>query len=347
MKLILFADLHARNWMAFKKELATGRNSRLENCLEIIRQIAKLSKDTDARAVLFLGDVFHTRFQIDVDVYDAVYKEISEASKVCPWYLLRGNHDTFDTEGKVHSLVSMGNGRITVLDQVYAFKIDDTNVFAIPWYADEEYIRGILQHDGCSGDILLLHAALKEGTVGKGNYRTDAPLSVSDLPVGSFKRIFLGDFHKHQELVPDKVMYLGSPLQHTFGEANEDKWLFIYDTDTDTIEKRLTESPRFYEIGSIAEFESKVNVNDIDPEYDFIRVLYTFVEQEKVQELVSEFPDVMFERTSALPTERTEDSGVLNDDDVLVAKYVSENEQEDTDNSILVDYGLEILGRVT
>jgi DNA repair exonuclease SbcCD nuclease subunit len=47
-----------------------------------------------------------------------------------------------------------------------------------------------------------------------------------------YDRVFLGHYHAAQEL-NDKVEYVGSPLQLSFGEMSQDKHIVVYDFDTD------------------------------------------------------------------------------------------------------------------
>jgi DNA repair exonuclease SbcCD nuclease subunit len=346
MKLVLFSDLHAHNHAQFSRPLENGRQSRLQHALDVLQQVSDIAQQQQAQAVLFLGDLFHSRFYLDVDVLSGVAYALGDLSNVCPLYLLRGNHDTFDTLGLVHSL-NFGGPNLTVIDKPSRWTIqqmmDEVQVFAIPWLSDANTVRKLLS-DCASGDLLLMHAAMREGTVGPSDRKVDAELGLNDIPLDRFKWVFLGDYHNHQELVPNKVMYCGSPLQQNFGERDCEKYILVLDTDTGRIEKIPTKAPKFYQFDSAQSFNDAVNSGVANPNYDFIKVEYTTPETEAIEPLVTEFESVKFERRkeSNLTAERCS-ARVLREDPALVNEYVKNAEG---DKELLADYGLSILEHV-
>lgn len=352
MKLVLFSDLHAHNFVPYSQQLANGRNSRLQNALDVIAQVRDVAAENNAHAIMFLGDLFHARFRLDVDVLSCVVDELRKVAKEYPLYVLRGNHDTFDTLGQVHSL-AFESKNVCVIDQPTLFSVSDppfhsnvwqelVAIYALPWLESAEAIRAILKSDKCCGDILLMHCGLAEGTVGPSDKKVDAKLSVSDLPLDKFKWVFLGDYHKHQELVPNKVMYCGSPLQLNFGERNEKKYILVLDTGTGNIAKVETKAPKFYEFESVKDFETAVNSGKVKPDYDHVRVLYPATEAGSVTQLTQDFGDVKFERQTQEFTQARGTSDILSNDSLLIRDYV-DTIPDMQDREMVCSYGLDVL----
>ncbi len=338
MKLVLFSDLHAHNHSDFSKPLPNGRGSRLQDALDVMSQAGTVATKVGASAILFLGDLFHSRFNIDADVLFGVSEQLNKLAEQVPVYCLRGNHDTFDNRGLVHSLVFAGEN-LEILDLPISLMIGDARVTAIPWMEDTNEIKRLLQ-SGPAGDLLIMHAALKEGKLGPSDHKIDAKLGVGDLPLDKFKWVFLGDYHKHQELVPNRVMYCGSPLQLTFGERGEDKFILVLDTVTGEIQKIPTDAPRFFKFSSAKEFDDAVNSGIVRPDKDFIKVEYQTEEAPSVETLVTEFESVKFERQKTVNTQSRCGAHVLSDDVALVSEHLR---NAPGDIKALADYGLEIL----
>lgn len=342
MKIVLFSDLHSHNFAPYSRQLPNGRNSRLQDSLNIIEQVENIAIEKKAGLVVFLGDLFHSRFKIEVDVLSSVAEYIQRLADVVNIVVLRGNHDTFDTVGDVHSLVFSGD-RIWVVDKPRALGMDGVRLFALPWMESAEDVRNVLKE--AEGDILLMHCGLAEGTVGPTDRKVDAHLSVGDLPLDRFKWVFLGDYHKHQELVPGRVMYCGSPLQLTFGERDETKYILVLDTDTGQVEKIETKAPRFFEFLSIKEFEDAVNTGKVVPDYDHVRVLYATEEAGAVEKLTKECEAVQFERQVKEVTQARCGSEILSHDFLLVAEHVR-TIPDVKDQPLLCSYGLDVLEEV-
>lgn len=218
-KLLFFSDLHLANWPQFSKtDPDTGLNSRLVDQLTVLAQLKDIAEREHVDAILFLGDLFHSRTKIDVDVLWAAHESLYQLSRAAPeFYILVGNHDQSTKDGSIHSLDGF---------RYFANVIDEPKVLTVageltvafhPFTTDFNAFRAYAKE--VKADIFCCHQGLTEALVGAYELPIKADVSVEDLPYKSCRYVFLGHYHKHQ-WVRENVAYIGSPLQLEIGRAH-------------------------------------------------------------------------------------------------------------------------------
>jgi len=236
MKAIIWSDLHAHQ---HKKSQA-----RLEDCIEVLEWVFLTAKKQNIDVILFCGDLFHDRAKIDILTYQRVFETFQEhmAGPSRPnVYLLLGNHDLFFFEKKnissVYPLSSIDG--ITIISKPSVVDIQGHQVGFLPYthdpIADLDKVRIKSKKKVLCGHIAV-HGALFNlvyGTTSDVQIEGDSGmLLVTPDIFNEYDRVFLGHYHAAQEL-NDKVEYVGSPLQLSFGEMSQDKHIVVYDFDTD------------------------------------------------------------------------------------------------------------------
>lgn len=232
--ILLFSDLHIH---PHKKSL-----DRLEDCLRIIPWVFDTARKNNVKNIIFGGDFFHDRHKIDIYTYQKSFdalKQNIENTGINLWLLL-GNHDLWFYENSdissVHPFSSI-NG-VNVISKPTRIKIDEINWDFLPF--TQNPINSLKILDGFPGEkeCLIGHIALNQAKMHKGMYASDIVIEHegdvvfvdSDIFL-EYENVFLGHFHSEQK-VSEKVEYIGSPLQLSFGEAFENKHLIIFDTKT-------------------------------------------------------------------------------------------------------------------
>ena len=120
-----------------------------------------------------------------------------------------------------------------------------------------------------------------------------------------WSRVFLGHYHAHQFLDrAGRICYLGSPLQLSFHEAGQSKFIFVFDTETDSLQPICNEHSPQHHVVTYEDLE-KMEVgenyyriitmhNNIDSIEKTAEILgdsareYTFLEKKENQTPVSE-----------------------------------------------------------
>jgi DNA repair exonuclease SbcCD nuclease subunit len=161
----------------------------------------------------------------------------------------------------------------------------------------------------------------------------------------NWDRVFLGHYHAAQKL-DDKVEYVGSPLQLSFGEAFQKKHLVILDTEGLSCEYVEND---FSPVHLILK-EDELDGHDL--EGNFVRV---------------EVDDIVGKQASDMRQRLVEESGVssleikqsprreehiikdakaiLHDEEQMLEKYVEQVGPSDLDRELLIKIGSEICGR--
>jgi len=246
MKIAIFSDLHVHAYKEFARVLENGRNSRLEHTLKVFRRIRRYCKEHDIKYVLFGGDLFHKKHTLPVSTYQAVYEELLKFSEdKLTLVLLVGNHDQATVDGRIHALKSFGAiPRVVVADTVTEVTFDSFSVWCVPYMEDHQAFVAGMQEGERSNRILLAHGAINGAKTGPVEYQPEHPVSVDDVPMAYDFRFF-GHYHKRQKMA-NRCWYIGSPLQHSRGEANDgEKGFLVYDTATKKFRVETLRFPEF------------------------------------------------------------------------------------------------------
>lgn len=278
MKLAIFSDLHVHAYKDFSRTLPSGRNSRLQMTLDVFDTLRRQCKVQNIRHVLFGGDLFHKKGVLSVGIYQAVFEELQKYERdQIELVLVVGNHDQATLDGKTHAVKSFGAlSRVTVVDEPKRVTFNDasteTNIWCVPYMEDVKEFKQALQ--GGKGrytpDILLAHGAINGAVSGPVEYRPPEELEVSDIPTDYGFRFF-GHYHRRQKMA-ERCWYIGSPMQHTRGEAGElEKGYLIYDTETRKFRNVPLGMPEFMTLRTHASAPEEVEAakgNFVDIEFD-------------------------------------------------------------------------------
>lgn len=270
MKVALFSDLHLHPFKDFSTLLPNGRNSRLQNGLDVMRKIREYCVEHKIRTVLFGGDLFHQKHVLPVGLYQAAYREISKFKRDgIEGIFVVGNHDQSSADGSVHAITALSSvvHVVSKPEMVLLSAKTHETVWCVPYMEDhKEFKRALKNH----ATLLLAHGAINGAVTGPVEFQPEHPLRIKDVPT-SYGFRFFGHYHKRQKMA-EQCWYIGSPLQHVRGEMNEhDKGFLVYDTET----KKCTNVPlgfpefRSYASNQIERLEKvAVKGNFVDVEVD-------------------------------------------------------------------------------
>jgi len=231
-KALLFSDLHIHSHK--------DRTERLRNCIDTLRWVFRQAAENQCEYVFFLGDLFHEREKIDVLNYLRTFECFLENEGDFQVYLLVGNHDTYHKERwDVNSVRPLSAIRwVEVIQCPLSIHLGGRKIDWLPHTENPMKALDEFKEQGV-GDILLGHLAV-HGAIANLFYGTrsdviveyDNDLVFLDAQVfDPWTRTFLGHYHGAQKL-GEKVEYVGSPLQLSFGEAFQEKHVIVLDLET-------------------------------------------------------------------------------------------------------------------
>jgi DNA repair exonuclease SbcCD nuclease subunit len=267
VKILLLSDIHAHNFQDFAKP-GFGMNSRLNYTLEAVTAALQYAVDNKITTVFVLGDIFHSHSKLDVDVIHHTYDAFADFAQDVDFTFLVGNHDQSANDGSVHS-VSIFKELGRVVEHPTWFCVGDQKVFAMPYMRDTEQWKSHVKwqdEQDVNYDIFLFHQGLNEGQIGAFNISLKGNIGLGDLPDTKFR--FGGHYHKHQKL-DDRTWYVGSPIQHNFGERDETKGFVVLDTDDGTVTQVPLDSPRFFQFNSVEDFKR----SGVNEQYHYVKIV--------------------------------------------------------------------------
>lgn len=229
-------------------------------------------------------------------------------------YVIIGNHDYFNLDCDAHALEALKLlPNVTIVDKPTTIA---NGIVAIPYYHDQEKLRQALVSIPSQDETTLFaHLEVTQFDFGNGHICTKG-LSIEAL-VG-FKQVISGHFHKFQE--SGNLTYLGTPFSHSFGEANQVKYIGMYDAEKDQLRKAETPFPRHISIEQNCDDPKTVYTNLSNlTKSDLYRIILT-----GEQANIDQFPKHSFEDYNIKWVSRPSD---FSDNDVTI-EDTSSNESQ-------------------
>lgn len=129
-KTLVFTDCHLG--------LRNGSVSRLKIVVMVFKQIMREVRAKGISQVIFVGDAFHDRKSIDVNVLNVGNKLFTKLAEMCDVYMVVGNHDCFYKTNTTVSSINIfdNNPRIHVVSTMEEFTINGQTALFVPWLGD-------------------------------------------------------------------------------------------------------------------------------------------------------------------------------------------------------------------
>ena len=289
-ELLVFSDHHAHPFSYGSSEvLYKGllSNSRLVAACGVIDQMREYANKRKIKTLIFGGDLFHTREAVPTDAYNLTLANLAKLCKGRTAYLMVGNHDCFDREGKIHSLegiklwhgfgdiniVDWSEGHCSLFETVKGMRGDFYTMAFVPYTENRQLaIDTIKAHATRKEDgpkLLIAHLGMQGAKVGSDYVLvSDGDIGVDDVPYTDFTGCLFGHFHEHQQLFSNG-WYIGATHHHNWGDVNTKRGFLHVRVYMDHIDFDFVESdaPRFMAVRE-ADLETTVI-----REKDFVKVL--------------------------------------------------------------------------
>jgi hypothetical protein len=217
-KILIIGDLH-------------GKKYTLDKCRLVLEKCKKLAENTDS--TVFLGDLNDTKANIRAEIQNLFLEQLSDWPNIVN--ILVGNHDYCNSiECKDHSLEAL-----KLLDNVLIVDSmthdTESSIIAIPYLPEDRFLKLSLPE----ADYCFIH----QDVLGA-KYQNQEAIQTKITPelFKKYKRVFAGHIHMKQQI--DNITYVGAPYTESFGEADQEKTVIIYDTIKDKIKEIDLELPK-------------------------------------------------------------------------------------------------------
>lgn len=221
MRAILFSDIH----LGLSKDSASFHKTTID--------VAEwIKEEAEARGIDTLicgGDVFHNRKAVTLSTLEAAYKffKILEDFKI---KIITGNHDCFYLDkSDINSICLLKSWEnIEIYDEPHYENMGGKRVGFIPWGTEVKDMKKC--------DVMFGHYEITGFQMGPAMFCKHG-MNATELLKKS-PMVFSGHFHKPQvnDYKKGKIVYMGSPFQHNWGEANQDKYIYEFDFGSEDLE---------------------------------------------------------------------------------------------------------------
>lgn len=238
----LIADIHH----GLKSDATIFHDQHKELCSWIVKEFSAKG----VTKIIVLGDWFHNRSEINVKTLIEAYNNVKSLASLFKVYLLVGNHDSYQKNSidisSIYIFESIKN--IEIIKQPTTIELNGLHCLLVPWIVDyENFITQIKNGKFGNVDVMFGHFEFQGGQMSGSRFK----LKIGDDPKEITKyvshKIFSGHYHLHDWL-NEKIVYIGSPMQSNFGEAEDDKFIWIIDQHWNEEKIQNTFSPKFEKI---------------------------------------------------------------------------------------------------
>lgn len=260
MRIVCVGDLHAR-----------------PDNLDLVEKAIRFAWEQSPDVVVLLGDLLDTKELIRGRCL-LRYQEILGAAP-CPHIVIPGNHDRFSAQpNDDHALSLLRSKKVRVVDGPAVLDVDGIKLGFLPYNPPNQTRLDLSRLREQNPDpirAIFAHADLSGFDYGNGHICEEGMTTqeVEGWLKGWCPRFISGHFHRHQENGP--ILYVGTPFSHDFGEANQAKFLTVYDTEQDRFQHVETPFRRHRTLKIDAQDSSVVQTLLSERPTDLLRVVLT------------------------------------------------------------------------
>ena len=205
----------------------------LSRIVDTSQWITDAFRRAEVTQIFCLGDVINTREHVNVQALSATASFFDELSTIAPVHIILGNHDmNLKHSSRVSSLDFFSSegfrGSCFLYRNPVTVEVEGIKCYMVPWsenhslvverfveLSPEEKARYVL-----FGHLAVSGAIQQPSMPVTSRYRTHSGV-LKGRHLFDFRGSYLGHFHHHQEIIPDKVWYIGAPMQHHFGDKSD------------------------------------------------------------------------------------------------------------------------------
>lgn len=221
MKLIITSDIHF------------GVPGKLQHSVWAAKVIREYAAKNGIEVVLILGDLYHDRHSIEIQVMNDSFEFFDDLDKNYnqQWVVFPGNHDMFlKNSWKINSVKPLDR-LLTIVEDIKCMNVGGQKFWIVPFIHYESVFMdavAAIEKEATEDDILLTHIGVRGASLNECFLLKN--WSTVDFSNTKFKRIYTGHFHCYQH-VGAKTWYPGSPIPFRFEEGLVDHGFLVYDTE--------------------------------------------------------------------------------------------------------------------
>lgn len=230
---------------------------------KVLSSTIKIINNSNIAFIVVLGDTLDNHEKIDMKCFIRMENFIDELSKLKMTYILIGNHDrinnkVFMTTEHVFGPFKRWNNVHIVDDHCHVIEWKNMKVCFVPYVPNGRFMEALAFSNINLNEINLVfsHSEFANCSINK------ISGSKCDEWLPHFPLNIAGHIHSFEHS-SDNLIYVGTPFQHSFGENDKNKGIFIINEDLNlelrelNIPKKVTQRIDYTEINNV-----KINKNE-------------------------------------------------------------------------------------
>ena len=246
-KVLIFTDQHLG--------LKGNSEQRLKIVIKVFKEVIQYAKKNNIQHIISMGDLFHSRASLDVNVMNIGYKLISGLAKHCKVWLIVGNHDQYlKNTAEINSInIFQDIPNVTLVSACKEIDINGKETLLVPWLGD------VTAYDKESFDLLCGHFDISSKFImqtfveSNKNVIGDEPQKEVANIVDIVKQngsIFSGHIHTRKEMTVSgrNLVFVGSPYQQTLADIGLKCGFYILDENCNYKFHEIADVPKHIEL---------------------------------------------------------------------------------------------------
>jgi calcineurin-like phosphoesterase family protein len=186
---------------------------------------------TEGDIIIHLGDLFENRNVIPIDSLDLGMDVVEQISKIAPFHILVGNHDSFHkSSSKINTLRAFRHiPNVFVYDSCTEIEFEHKKLLMMPYIEKKsEQIQLIIENKHC--DYLFCHSDLNGAKMHLTSVAHKNPDKIDVEEFKSFNKVYSGHIHildRHKNFT-----FVGNTFQMDRNDFGNQKGVFALDVNT-------------------------------------------------------------------------------------------------------------------
>lgn len=205
------------------------KTSNVSECKALIERVCRAVDKLKPDFVVCLGDLLDTHETYHETPFNLAIDFMAKLSDRCMTFLLVGNHDycnasQFCTDRHPYNALKKWGERMVVVDQTTVYKLHDFEFVFAPYVPPGRFVEALSSYDMWNvADCIFAHQEFYGCKMGAINS------TIGDQWDDEYPLVVSGHIHNAQK-VGSNVHYVGSSMQHAFGESDDKRiWLCTFD----------------------------------------------------------------------------------------------------------------------
>ena len=189
--------------------------------------------ENDIKRIIHLGDYFDHRKYINFKALNSNRKHFLDKLREYGIHMdiIAGNHDVYYKNTNelcsLKELMGWYTDCVNIVKEPSVIDYDGVDIALIPWINNENYHDSIKFIENCKASFLGAHLELENFEMMKGVTNTHG---MSAKHFKGFEQVWSGHFHTKSQR--DNIMYLGSQMEFTWADCDDQKHFHVFDTST-------------------------------------------------------------------------------------------------------------------